>query len=1208
MKVLCFGSCNIDYIYDVEKHVSRGETVISKAMRFDFGGKGLNQAVALRRAGADVSFAGCVGNDGGEIADFLRTEGIDVSNLDTADCKTGTAFIQVENDGERNKVLFDGANAKITKEYADDVLKKFVVGDVVVLQNEIPYVCYIVEAAFERGLKICFNPSPFDEKARRVDLNKITYLILSEADATACFGTDSYEKIESAIKTDYPSLKVLILSAERGAAYYIDGDNCNEYPIPDYGTVDKTAGGDAFAGYFVAEVMRDAALDVAMKRACAATAIAISKKGSSSSMPYFDEVEKQSVKAYDVKKRKNLTAAEKIKAYIYENCATVTLKDVATMLHYSVPYTVNWLSKNLNATFGKLLAEARCCAAAELLVKSDMPIGDVIDKVGYQNESFFRKRFLKKYGVTPLQFRKKGGKVPTEINVISKKKALMNFCVKEGCSDILLTAANDVNDAIEKITGERLGVIKTKNFKGIKDCIVLALFSDDERFDEFFEKESRYLKDSDGYTVKYFGGDVYVLAHCAAGVFYGVHDLLEKNADVVWARGAHEYETEVLKNDNLTFKVYDYTEKSPFAVRVWNLCGTGTDGVDHGDFGTTRYIGRNKFNGVYHHCDDEWYNYGVTGQSLASADFRCIDDLIDEHPEYFMTDDDGVPKRTEELESFTNYYNRDVVKVYAERAVKYLNEKCHKNDILGWNMPDAPWFCMKINGERLDEKTFTCDDGTVVYPEDENYKSTVYFNFINRLIKEINALRPGTLLQTQAYMYSEPAPAIKVDDRVIIKVAPLTANEKVAHDDSVILDNEPTRNNIVKWLKKSNRVCINAYWNSFKGDMYSRPIAEVVQKNLRWWRGIGIYGFTPEGKVDCGNLDDYTPQQAFARKFFDMNEAYTWIINKLAWNPDENVNALKRKFCSVVYKECSAEMEEYYDAIEEGWNSTSAYVWYATGADVYIYQCIIKAGVKDRVLNALGKAVAKAKTPTVAARVKSIYETMSDNIGRYADFVKEEGEFAYCGGVDPLSDEQTDYIGNKNSVWNRAIPQKVLRNYDDMSFYPAEAKFERRMLYDDKYIYFGYLVYDDKIDRLEIIDGKQRLFRNDGTEVISRAETYMGGNSLNQDKIFGYVSGFDGDKIFDHLYESVDIPKEIPMPEGMRDVKRVFFSDNPKERRYFHVQVMPISMFDIAKENFKPYGHFVYYTDRYKRAGWMGFGLWSKQNFTMFTLEKREEK
>lgn len=789
------------------------------------------------------------------------------------------------------------------------------------------------------------------------------------------------------------------------------------------------------------------------------------------------------------------------------------------------------------------------------------------------------------------------------INLVENRKANSDVYVKKDCSDIIKTAVKDFIDGVYLISGAKVRMVETDDLSSVEKGIIVARFDECGEFLNDYDQEYRLLEDSDGFTVKSKGEKVLVLATCDAGVFYGLHDLLEKNAEIIWCRGAEDYAVEVLPSDNITLKMIDYTEKPFFKVRVWNTCGEGSDGVDHGDAGTAKYMGRNKINGIFHHVLKEWYNYAIVGQSIASAEFRDIDDLMDEHPEYFMTLKDGTPRKTEELESYINYYNEEVPKVYARRMVDFLDRN-NPQDILGWNMPDDPYFYMYHDGKVLNEQPFTCDDGTTVYPQQENYKSTVYFNFINRLIKEINEIRPNTIIHTQAYMYSLPAPAIKVDDRVVVKFAPLSANEKVFMNDPERNDNHNVRDMLLEWIKKSNRVCINAYWNSFQGHIYTRPILEVAKRSITWWREIGIYGFTPEGRTDCSKLKKYSDRQKIGRTFYDMNEFFSWALCKLMWNPDENIEELKERYCRIVYKECAEEIKEYFKAVEDGYNSQDAMVWYPTGPDIYIYRFIIKAGVKDRIIEALKKAIDKATTVNVKQKVQSIYNTLTPLIENYASFVKEDAEVGYCKGIDPLSDSEMDFINNPSSVWNTVKPQTVLRNYMDLKFIKPESKFSRRMLFDGENLYIGYSVYHPDMVSVKGNQEKTAIYDQKGREIFSRAETYIGGNSFNRNVYYGYASGFNSIRP-EAFFEHDGRPVKIPVPNGVRDVKKVYLSENPEERRVFHVQVIPIEVLGVSEENFTPYGHFVYLSNKYGKTGWMGFGLWNKQNFSDFKLSKQ---
>lgn len=796
------------------------------------------------------------------------------------------------------------------------------------------------------------------------------------------------------------------------------------------------------------------------------------------------------------------------------------------------------------------------------------------------------------------------------MNFIENGKSNLSFCIKEGASVIINRAALDLIDAIQAISDVKVGLEKVKTFDGVQNKIVIALFSDDATFEKEFKKEYDYTLGTDGFAVMQKANNVYVLGHCDSGAFYGAHDMLEKNADVIWARGAEEYALETLPSDEISLNVINYCEKSPFRVRVWNTCGTGTANVDHGDKGTAMCLGRNKIIGVYHHCDDDWYEYAVTGQSLASASFRSIEEYIDTNPEYFMTYEDGSPRKlvvthVTHLESYINFYHPEVPKIIARKMKDYL-DNCHDGDVACYNMPDNPYFFMRHGGVNLHEQPFTTDCGVTVYPDQKNYKSTVYFNFINRLIKELNRIRPNTIIHTQAYMYSEVAPAIKVDDRVYIKVAPLSANMKVSHNDPVKEDNHNVRDNLLEWKKRSNSVCVNAYWNSFKGNFYTRPIWKVAQQDLRFWRDIGLAGFTPEGKVDCSRLESYNDKQAYVRKFNDFNEMYTWGLHKLMWNPEQDLEALKQRYCRIVYKECAEEMLEYYNLIEKGYDNTDGYVWWMTGADVYIYRFIIKAGIKDAVLRTLERALEKATSINRRERIESIYTTLKEYTTKYAAFADEDGEVLWCGGVNPLDEAQLDFDNNADSIWNKAKKSVVLKSYTDFSDIEKEAKFSRRMFYDEQNLYFGYEIYDDQIESTKIVNGDLRVYRENGEQVNFRVESYYGGNAFNTEIFYGYVSGFNGVGVNDRYYMNNGAPITIAAPNGVKTVKKVFLSDDKDKRKLLLIQVIPISSLGVTLDSFRPYGHFCVLPDRYKRAGWKGFGLWGKQNFTTYKLVGKE--
>ena len=188
MKVVNFGSLNIDYTYRVDDFVKPGETKASQSLTVNCGGKGLNQSAALARAGAEVWHAGFVGAEGAFLVEKLRECGANTDFVRTASESTGHAIIQV-NDGGQNCILIHaGTNGILTEEYVDEVLSHFAPGDVVLLQNETNLVGEIIEKAARRGLRVAFNAAPMDAKVADYPLDKVDWLFVNETEGAALTG------------------------------------------------------------------------------------------------------------------------------------------------------------------------------------------------------------------------------------------------------------------------------------------------------------------------------------------------------------------------------------------------------------------------------------------------------------------------------------------------------------------------------------------------------------------------------------------------------------------------------------------------------------------------------------------------------------------------------------------------------------------------------------------------------------------------------------------------------------------------------------------------------------------------------------------------------------------------------------------------------------------------------------------------------------
>lgn len=290
MKILNFGSLNLDYVYGVEHFVMAGETISSSSRDTFCGGKGLNQSVALAKAGGNVFHAGNIGAEGGMLRDMLESAGVDTHLTKEVGVPTGHAIIQVNEKGNNCIILFGGANQQITSAQTDATLAEFSAGDYLILQNEVNMLAEIIDKAYAKGMVIFLNPSPFDDKLKSIDYNKISYILLNEVEGAAISGKTEAGEILDAIRAKYPRMKVVLTLGENGSVYD-DGKERTAQSIFKVKAVDTTAAGDTFTGYFVTALAEGRTPAEALKRAAAASAIAVSRKGAAPSVPSVREVE-----------------------------------------------------------------------------------------------------------------------------------------------------------------------------------------------------------------------------------------------------------------------------------------------------------------------------------------------------------------------------------------------------------------------------------------------------------------------------------------------------------------------------------------------------------------------------------------------------------------------------------------------------------------------------------------------------------------------------------------------------------------------------------------------------------------------------------------------------------------------------------------------------------------------------------------------------
>lgn len=290
MRILNLGSLNFDKVYDVTHFADAGETILCKDYMEFLGGKGLNQSLALAKAGAQVYHAGAIGPDGSPLAECLKEAGVNVDLLQRDDIMvSGHAIIQ--NAGGQNCIIVcGGANRRISCEYISKVLSFFGEGDILLIQNEISNVPFAMRQAKRRGLSIAFNASPITPELRDYPLELVDFFLVNEVEGKLLAETESeqYERILDLLAQRFPRAAIILTVGEHGVLYKDRHQSAfhRAYPVP---VVDTAAAGDTFCGYFLAGLARDASISEALEQASLASALVVGRKGTANSIPTLEE-------------------------------------------------------------------------------------------------------------------------------------------------------------------------------------------------------------------------------------------------------------------------------------------------------------------------------------------------------------------------------------------------------------------------------------------------------------------------------------------------------------------------------------------------------------------------------------------------------------------------------------------------------------------------------------------------------------------------------------------------------------------------------------------------------------------------------------------------------------------------------------------------------------------------------------------------------
>lgn len=699
----------------------------------------------------------------------------------------------------------------------------------------------------------------------------------------------------------------------------------------------------------------------------------------------------------------------------------------------------------------------------------------------------------------------------------------------------------------------------------------------------------------DGFAIRQDGNTIYIFGCTPRGVLNGVYDFIEENMGVLWIRADENNGLLYDKMTTITASSVNYREKSPFQIRGWHLCGFGEDGTEHSDEKTEIMMSRNKLNAKFAEFMNQYKwswqaSIGLEPVNLGHVLKHWVVNSPSYDPnetEYWNTDESG--DLTVATAKQVNFWSKKTANTITEGVKKFLET----TDInyVGIGIEDSD-ICTPSSNRPFDYATYetisvaeaesriAAGSTTVVYPDDPAYLSTVYYTFLNYIAKQVDKVYPNVTIATFAYTFTERPPLCDLEDNILVVFAPVDEDVTQPITTDKIGPNNLVHRNIEGWKKITRNMAFYNYYGSFTPSAsYERPIADRIQADLQYYSENGFAGLLPEGTADSGS----------GSNSWSMNALTFWLYSKLAWNPDENINALIVEFCDKAYGDASEAMQEYYALVKLGWDKGKDGVnvkWYHP-LDVYMSNFVLNSGLTDDMQAALDKAFEMAEG-TAKERIRYIKAKFEENI-RESTFQEEEaaairteaGKDAVLATVqldDPYADD----------IWANAPVLKQFMASGTKN--PVEgADIKVRLLWDDEYLYVGYENFDTSIDDIKA-----------ATKYNDKGSWWVGGDDdvetfISADPSSGTYYGYFGNPhnlSFRYFGTGPAHDSDYNKPEN--SAARIINVDDTALDRWVIVQAISFADIGITgpvNSETEVYAYFYRYYDS-SMIGWNGASVW----------------
>ena len=544
-----------------------------------------------------------------------------------------------------------------------------------------------------------------------------------------------------------------------------------------------------------------------------------------------------------------------------------------------------------------------------------------------------------------------------------------------------------------------------------------------------FPDDVSRLQGNDGYAVHTVEGDVYLFASVPKGVLNGVHKLLFKNTDLIWARPNPDFGTIYSRDPNLSFAKTDGVDVPVYVLRGWQTRGEASElwQVRNGTNWTAKMTGNPNY--LKHGIVMEFGGgHNLTGLYIAEKKY------FDAHPDFFpMKDGERVRPSSRRYRTQLCFTNPAMTEAF----IHELDQRIRDNPQFTtyrvmiedtWEQCECPECTKAIR---------TPDGTTLAYSKDRGspFRSTQFFIWLNHLAEHMLQHHPGKRILTFGYFFTATPPKVGIAPNISISFCPITKNSKERLTGP---SNTVWHTRFLDWMKITNQLT----WREYFGLVgpFPRPTDVIALSDLALVNTHGInrtyselYGDTPGRRMD-------------GTKAWDLNAMYSWVMTQGLWDPRQDVHTLRAEFLGRVYGAGADDVREFYRLIEEAWFKTPGTSRWNDRASANWMNCVVKKQLQAPCRAALEHAAAKVAHPNGRKMLAALRKTFEEQIAPFETMAMRGSALRTA-----TTPEFEPEFGTGD--WAQAEP--LSQFYNRLGTGPYDEKTVVRILYDDDALYLA---------------------------------------------------------------------------------------------------------------------------------------------------------